>query len=264
LTLRGYALAKYGPATRISDPSFLHWGASAIGFVLDCSFSAELISMPIAFRSPQRRQFLGSLAATAAFFTTRGLFAEELVRTAAQTEGPFYPDKLPLDTDNDLLVLNDSITPAVGAITHLSGRVLDANGTPIRNAVVEIWQVDNHGAYLHSRSGNRDKRDANFQGFGRFLTGSTGEYYFRTIKPVPYPGRTPHIHVQVRQGSKELLTTQCYIRNEPLNERDGVLRAVADPKARESLMVDFAPIPGSKIGELAARFEIVLGMTPAE
>jgi len=216
------------------------------------------------FAATRRRQFLKSLAASAAFFTTRGLFAEELVRTAAQTAGPFYPDKLPLDTDNDLLVLNDSITPAVGAITHLSGRILDAKGAPLRNAVVEIWQVDNQGAYLHSGSGNREKRDRNFQGFGRFLTGSTGDYYFRTIKPVPYPGRTPHIHFQVRKGGKELLTTQCYIKNEPLNERDGILRSVTDEKARQSLIVDFAPLPNSKIGELAARFDIVLGMTPAE
>ena len=115
-------------------------------------------------------------------------FAEALVRMPRQTEGPFYPDHLPLDTDNDLIIVNDSITPAVGTITHLSGKVLDVRGEPIRNALVEIWQVDNNGVYLHSGSGNRAKRDKNFQGFGRFLTGSSGEYYFRTIKPVPYPG----------------------------------------------------------------------------
>src|SRR5687767_15674268 len=101
---------------------------------------------------PSRRLFLG--AAGAALFTTRGLFAEELTRTPAQTEGPFYPDKLPLDTDNDLLVINDETTPAVGEITWLSGRVLDGRGQPIRNALVEIWQCDNHGAYLHSGTSN--------------------------------------------------------------------------------------------------------------
>src|SRR6266508_3733472 len=67
-----------------------------------------------------------------ALFTRRGAFAEELMRTPRQTEGPFYPDHLPLDTDNDLLIVNDSITPAVGEITHLSGRLLDARGEPIR------------------------------------------------------------------------------------------------------------------------------------
>jgi protocatechuate 3,4-dioxygenase beta subunit len=191
-----------------------------------------------------------------------GGFAQALARTPAQTEGPFYPTKLPLDVDNDLLIINDAITPAVGAITHLTGRVLDTAGNPVRNAVVEIWQVDNHGAYLHTGSSNRDRRDANFQGFGRFLTSSTGEYYFRTIKPVPYPGRTPHIHYKVKKGGKEILTTQCYVKGHPGNERDGILRGIRDPQARASVIVDFAPIPKSPIGELAAKFDIVVGLTP--
>lgn len=211
---------------------------------------------------PDRRAFLGSMAFGAAFFTTRGLFAEELARTPAQTEGPFYPDKLPLDTDNDLLIVNDEITPAVGEVTHLSGRVLDAGGNPVRNAVVEIWQCDNKGVYLHSRDSARGGNDRNFQGFGRFLTGSTGEYYFRTIRPVPYPGRTPHIHYKIKKGDKELLTTQCYIKGHPGNERDGIYRDLRDPQARDAVTVDFSPLEGSKIGELAARFDMVLGLTP--
>ncbi|HEX6987204.1 MAG TPA: protocatechuate 3,4-dioxygenase [Planctomycetaceae bacterium] len=211
---------------------------------------------------PDRRTFLSTVACGAAFFTTRGLFAEELTRTPAQTEGPFYPDKLPLDTDNDLLIVNDEITPAVGEVTHLTGRILDAKGNPVRNAVVEIWQCDNNGVYLHSRDAARGGRDANFQGFGRFLTGSTGEYYFRTIKPVPYTGRTPHIHFQIRKGDKELLTTQCYVKGHPGNDRDGIYRGLRDEKARAAVTVDFAPIPDSKIGELAANFDVVLGLTP--
>jgi protocatechuate 3,4-dioxygenase beta subunit len=209
-----------------------------------------------------RRCFLGGLALGAVAFTTPGAFAEELTRTPAQTEGPFYPDKLPLDTDNDLLILNDAITPGVGTITHLTGKILDAKGDPIRNAVVEIWQCDANGAYLHTKSGNRDTRDGNFQGFGRFLTGSTGEYYFRTIKPVPYPGRTPHIHYQVKVRGKDKFTTQCYVKGEPGNARDGIFNSIRDVKARESLLVDFAPIKESRIGEVAASFNVVLGFTP--
>jgi protocatechuate 3,4-dioxygenase beta subunit len=178
------------------------------------------------------------------------------------TEGPFYPDRLPLDTDNDLLVINDSITPAVGTVAHVSGRVLGPTGSPVRNALVEIWQCDSNGAYQHTKTGNREKRDTNFQGFGRFLTGSTGEYYFRTIKPVPYPGRTPHIHFKIRKGEKELLTTQCYVKGEPGNNRDGIYRSLRDPKARAAVTVDFTPVKGSRIGEVAARFDIVLGFTP--
>lgn len=210
-----------------------------------------------------RRQFLGGMAVGVGAFYVPGALAEELTRTPRQTEGPFYPDKLPLDTDNDLIIVNDKLTAAVGEITHLGGKILNANGDPIRNAVVEIWQVDHAGAYLHSGSGNAEKRDSNFQGFGRFLTGKSGEYYFRTIKPVPYPGRTPHIHFAVKiPGTKDAFTTQCYIKNEPGNEKDGVLRGIKDLKAKESLIVDFAPIEGSKIGELAANFNIVLGFTP--
>ncbi|GAB4459192.1 MAG: protocatechuate 3,4-dioxygenase [Armatimonadaceae bacterium] len=205
------------------------------------------------------------LLATRAVFAAPGSFADELTQTPRQTEGPFYPDKLPLDTDNDLLIVNERITPAVGIVTHLSGRVLDRRGEPIRNALVEIWQVDNEGSYLHTQGINHgtNRRDGNFQGFGRFLTGSTGEYYFRTIKPVPYPGRTPHIHVAVKIKGSEKFTTQCYVQGDSLNEGDGVLRAIRDEKQRASVVVPFTPIKASRIGELAARFDIVLGYTPA-
>jgi protocatechuate 3,4-dioxygenase beta subunit len=207
-----------------------------------------------------RRRLLQALAMSAAWWSVPGAYAEQLVRTPAQTEGPFYPNHLPLDTDNDLLRINDLTTPAVGVVTWFSGRVLDLKGAPVRNALVEIWQVDNAGAYLHTGSMNREKRDASFQGFGRFVTGSTGEYLFRTIKPVPYPGRTPHIHVAVKTKGRDTFTTQCYIEGEPQNESDGILRRTEN---RDALIVPFAPLPGSTIGELTARFDIVLGFTPA-
>jgi len=209
-----------------------------------------------------RRSLVLGSAASAAWFTVRGAFAEDLVRTPAQMEGPFYPDKLPLDTDNDLIVINDTLTPSVGEITWLSGRILGSGGQPLRNAVVEIWQCDNNGAYLHSGTTNAERRDKNFQGFGRFLTGSTGEYLFRTIKPVPYPGRTPHIHFQVKVKGQEPFTTQCYIKDHPGNARDGILNSIRDPRAKASILVDFVPLKESKAGELAAKFDLVLGFTP--
>jgi protocatechuate 3,4-dioxygenase beta subunit len=211
-----------------------------------------------------RRKLLQTAAGAAAFFSTRGLFAEEVLATSALTEGPFYPDKLPLDTDNDLLILNDSLTPAVGEITHLSGQILSRAGEPIRNAFVEIWQVDNQGAYLHSGTSNREKRDSDFQGYGRFLTDAKGQYYFRTIKPVPYPGRTPHIHVGVSQNGKRIFTTQLLIKGHPQNEKDGVFRTIQDPRARETVMADFRPLSGSKLGELTADFNVILGHTLEE
>jgi protocatechuate 3,4-dioxygenase beta subunit len=212
-----------------------------------------------------RRLFLGTASigviGSAALFVP-GVFAEQLMQTPRQTEGPFYPDKLPLDTDNDLVIINDSITPAVGEITHLSGRIFDRRGDPITNAVVEIWQVDNNASYLHTKSDNFAKRDRNFQGFGRFVTGSSGEYYFRTIKPVLYPGRlAPHIHFAVKVKGREKFTTQCYIKGHPGNHTDSVINAIKDPKSRELVIIDFTPIKSSRVGELTAKFDIVLGHT---
>jgi protocatechuate 3,4-dioxygenase beta subunit len=195
-------------------------------------------------------------------FIEDGDFAQELVRTPAQTEGPFFPDRLPLDTDNDLVVIGKNTTPAVGEITHLSGRILDAKGEPVKGALIEIWQVDNNGAYIHTGSDNRGRLDKNFQGYGKFETASDGAYKFRTIKPVAYPGRTPHIHVKVSKSQRELLTTQCYVKGDPRNDRDGVLLGIRDTRQRQSVIVPFDPIKDSKVGELAAKFEIVLGVTP--
>lgn len=212
-----------------------------------------------------RRQLLqtGSTCA-AAGLAAPGVFAE-MLETPRFTEGPFYPDKLPLDTDNDLLIINESLTPAVGEITHISGRVLNSSGNPIRNAFVEIWQVDNNAVYLHSGDKtNRVNQDKNFQGYGRFLTDAKGHYYFRTIKPVPYPGRTPHIHVGVSVNGHRILTTQLFIKGHELNAKDGVLRSVRDPKAVESVMGDFKPIKDSKLGELSVDFDMVVGKTAFE
>lgn len=218
---------------------------------------------------PTRRDSLkglacGSVAMASLFYTRPGVFADELTITPRMTEGPFFPEELPLDTDNDLLVITDSITPAVGEITHVSGRVLSKAGEPVRNALVEIWQVDNAGAYLHSGSANRDKADANFQGYGRFLTDQKGRYYFRTIKPVPYPGRTPHIHFAVSLNGHRKLATQLLIKGHRMNPGDGLFRAIKDEKQRGALLAEFSPLEGSKTGELNAEWDIVIGLTPDE
>lgn len=222
---------------------------------------------------PSRRQLLKGAAigagawALPSMLWTPGVFAEELTLTPTMTEGPFYPDKLPLDTDNDLLVITDSITPAVGEVTHLSGRILSQAGEPVRNALVELWQVDNHGSYLHSQGGNPNngnRRDGNFQGYGRFLTNQKGEYYFRTIKPVPYPGRTPHVHFAVSHNNKRLLATQMLIKDEPANLQDGLFRQIRDEKLRSLLLAEFKPLENSKIGELTASFDMIIGYTPED
>lgn len=213
---------------------------------------------------PNRRLFLGTL--TASLFTTRGLFAEQLLLPSpALTEGPFYPDKLPLDQDNDLIKIGDDTTPAVGEITHLTGRILNASGSPVKNATIEIWQCDANAVYLHTADSKpkADQQDKHFQGFGRFTTNANGEYRFRTIKPVPYPGRpSPHIHYKVKQGDRDLLTSQIFIRGHEGNARDGVYLNSGDLLDHELVLADFKPVPDSKIGELTCNYEIVLGRTP--
>jgi protocatechuate 3,4-dioxygenase beta subunit len=216
------------------------------------------------YTATKRRDLLRNMMLSGAALTVPGVFAEALSLTPKQVEGPFYPDKMPLDTDNDLLRINDKLTTKVGTVAHLSGRVLSKSGEPVRNAVIEIWQVDGNGVYLHSRSDNGDKRDANFQGYGRFLTDAKGRYYFRTVKPVAYPGRTPHIHVMVNANGKRALTTQCYIKGHPRNARDGLLRRAGDKKQQELLMADFKPLKGSAAGELEAEWDVVIGVTPVD
>ncbi len=213
-----------------------------------------------------RRKFARVAAATGAYFTVPGLFAEQLALTPYAAEGPYYPDKLPLDADNDLIVVNDSATPALGEIAHVTGRVLTNAGEPVRNATVEIWQVDAKGIYLHSRAPRVEERDSNFQGFGRFETGSTGEYRFRTIKPVDYVtgGRVPHIHYAVNLNGHRVLTTQLFLKGHQGNENDGVIRSARRAGSIDSLFVEFKPVPGSKIGELATSFDLVIDGNPDE
>src|SRR5262249_36986183 len=200
-----------------------------------------------------RRGFLGSLAFGTAAFTARGAFAEELTRTPTTNEGPYFPKKLPLDTDNDLLIINDAITPAVGEITHLSGRLLDSKGDPMRNAVIEIWQCDRDGTYLKQHQQGEENFARTFQGYGPVLTSSTGEYYFRTIKPVPYRGRpAAHIHARVWKGDRKLLTTECFIKGFAGNDRDGQFKQIRarDPRGHETLCLDFAPLKGPNLRHL--------------
>lgn len=210
-----------------------------------------------------RRSFIRQLSFTAALFSVLGLFAEELARkTPWVEEGPFYPHRLPLDTDNDLIIVNDSLTPAAGQIAHISGRLLDTKGDPIRNATIELWEADTMGVYLAARP-RRSTFDDHFQGFGRFLTGSTGDYYFRTIKPVSYSGRpAPHIHFKIKAKGQEPFTTQLFVKGDPGNQRDRIWRRIGDESTRALVTVDFVPIKESRIGELAARFDIMLGVSP--
>jgi protocatechuate 3,4-dioxygenase beta subunit len=170
--------------------------------------------------------------------------------TPAQTEGPFYPVQLPADTDADLL-RNGTLRYTRGEPATVSGTVVDLDGRPLTGAVVEIWQCDAAGHYHHPGDGNR--ADAAFQGYGRVQADAQGRWRFRTLRPVPYTGRTPHIHFKVRSGSRELLTTQLYVEGDPHNARDGLWRALS-AQDRAAVTVPFTAGPDGVV----AQFPIVV------
>jgi protocatechuate 3,4-dioxygenase beta subunit len=187
----------------------------------------------------------------------RGLAAALLPPTPPQTPGPFYPNRLPLDSDSDLVRVAGRAQPASGRVAHIFGRVLDRRGRPLTGARVEIWQCDAFGNYLHPGGGG-SQADPGFQGYGRRTVAADGAYRFRTIKPVAYGSRTPHIHFAVSGPGIERLTTQMYVAGEPRNARDGILNRVRDPRARARLVVALEAAPELEAGALAGRFDIVL------
>ena len=211
-----------------------------------------------------RRRLLHSLLLTTGGILTSSLYAEALTLTARATEGPYYPDHLPLDQDNDLLQIQGNAAQALGTVTEFGGRLLNADGQPIQAALIELWQADNNGSYIHSRGTQRGKeRDPAFQGYGKIVTNDKGEYRFRTIKPGLYTGRTIHWHVAVNQGEKRMLTTQLYIAGVPQNDNDGVLRRMGDEAQRLSVIREFKPkTTGSSV--LFGTWDIVIGHTPEE
>jgi protocatechuate 3,4-dioxygenase beta subunit len=211
-----------------------------------------------------RRALLRSLLAVSGGIVSADLYAEAFVLTPLSTEGPYYPDHLPLDQDSDLTMILGGKAPAGGTVTELGGRLLNADGKPVADRVIELWQTDVNGCYLHSKGVQKGKeRDPAFQGYGKIVTNEKGEYRFRTIKPGLYSGRTLHWHVVVNEGEKRLLTTQLFIAGVEQNDRDGILQRMGTPEQVLSVIREFKPnSPGS--AELVGTWDIVLGSTPKE
>lgn len=155
--------------------------------------------------------------------------------TPAQQEGPYYPvDKLP-DRDNDLVLLTGAEALAAGQILEFGGTVYDAGGFPLEGAVVEIWQTDAGGVYLHPNDPGTANRDRNFQFYGEAQTGPDGAYNFRTLLPGLYEPRPRHIHVKVKLDGQELLTTQFYFAGEiDLQGPEALMLIDAQPDADEA------------------------------
>lgn len=209
-----------------------------------------------------RRRMLELAAGSAAVFSLAGGAgrAATLPPTPRQTAGPFYPLSIPADSDNDLVQVTGHNGAAKGTVSYVSGHILDPDGRTLPNVRVEIWQCDTNGRYHYVRDASADTPlDENFQGYGQTVTDEKGGYRFRTIRPVPYPGRTPHIHFAVSGPGLARFTTQMYIAGDPLNERDGVLMGVRDPAARARLIVPLRPAPELEANALVGTFDIVLG-----
>lgn len=201
---------------------------------------------------------VGALGATALF--PKPGTAANLIPTPGQTEGPFYPTSFPVDADNDLVQVQGAAGRALGTVAHIQGRILDRAGRPVQGAVVEIWQCDAQGRYRHPRAPGHDLFDGGFQGYGRTAVDADGAYRFRTIKPVPYPGRTPHIHYGVIVPSAGRFVTQMYVEGEPLNERDGLLTGIRNPQARRSVIIPLVVANDVEPGAVKGTFDIVLDL----
>jgi protocatechuate 3,4-dioxygenase beta subunit len=225
-----------------------------------------------------RRRFFKSMAIASAGFTLPGYLAEALTTSPNVTQGPYYPlaANIPLDKDNDLVQLNDSLTAAAGIVTYVSGRVLDSSGNPIRGALIELWHADNGGNYTYSASANRNpSADPGFAGFGQFLTGKSGAYKFRTVKAGLYNGRTRHYHFGVTiPGQLTRSTSQTFWNETAIglngtqwatqNSNDNVYSTITNAEQRASVLLDYTAVPGTTTGEVQTTWDYVSGLTPVE
>jgi protocatechuate 3,4-dioxygenase beta subunit len=205
----------------------------------------------------RRRALRTGVALLVGLSASRLARAASLAPTPAQPLGPFYPRVLPDDRDNDLATIRGRDRPALGTVLFVEGRVLDASATAVADALVEIWQCDVHGKYLRPGDDSPGPRDENFQGYGQARTDATGAYSFRTIRPVPYSSRPPHIHFQVRHPRYPTLVTQLYAQAAGGDGMAGATAGRWPETANPSLWVTFTPA-SREAGALAARFDIVL------
>ena len=204
-----------------------------------------------------RRWFLRGSIGAAATVASAPLLA---ATTPRQSEGPFYPVREQRDTDADLARVEGRAERAAGELIEVSGRVLDEDGNPVADALVDVWQANANGRYAHERDRNPAPLDENFQGWGKLQTDAEGRYRLRTIKPGPYPvrpdwSRPPHIHFKVARRGYHELTTQMYFAGDPLNDTDLLLQSVPEPGQR-MLIVDFRAAPGGEAKQ--GVFDIVL------
>lgn len=205
-----------------------------------------------------RRRVLRATLMTAMLPVARAWAQQQaLAPTPSQAEGPFYPKTLPADRDADLTQIVGHATKAKGTPLYFAGRALTREGRPLANATVELWQCDIYGRYHHAGD-DGVPRDDDFQGYGVAISDAEGRYAFKTIRPVPYTGRPPHLHVRVRPaaGQGPALTTQVYIAGDAVGG-DPVL--AGSPRGTLAMLsMPLIQATGREAGALAGTFDFVL------
>jgi protocatechuate 3,4-dioxygenase beta subunit len=190
-----------------------------------------------------RRKFITFTAAAIAGGVTPAIASGKILQpTAKQVEGPFFPTHKQVDKNADMTSVAGIAGQAEGERLLVKGRVLDTNGGVVANALIDIWQADKNGRYLHEDAPETSPLDQNFQYWAKIKTAEDGSYSLKTIKPAKYAAeedwqRPPHIHFRVAKRGMRELTTQMYFANEPLNEIDK-LYLEAPVEQRPSITVE--------------------------
>ncbi len=187
--------------------------------------------------------------------------ADKPIPTPSQTVGPFFHLGLARPEWSDLTAANPSGANPVGERIAIEGRVLDGDGAPVPDAMLELWQANAAGRYNHPDDNQTEKPvDPNFRGYGRAATATDGKFRFVTIRPGPVPGRgnalqAPHINIAVfGRGLLKQLYTRLYFADDPRNGNDPLLSSIDDLAARRTLIA--TRIEGA--GVPVYHFDIVL------
>jgi len=186
--------------------------------------------------------------------------------TLSELTGPAGLERRLKIGDGDLSRAVPNGPRAMGQLISVEGRVVDEEGAPVARAVIEIWQANSAGKYIHELDRHDAPIDPNFSGVGRLLTDADGQFQFRSIKPGAYPvmesdwwWRPPHIHFSIFGPSwMNRFVTQIFFPSEPLNETDLLLNGVPDPEARERLIFQPGATSVGAVNMLKFRRDFVL------
>ena len=192
---------------------------------------------------------------------------EARIVTPSQTIGPFFPQSLLAENENDLTRLGPDKPRAQGELIYITGAVTDEDGAPVSGALIEIWQANKWGKYDHPADASKKPIDENFRNFGRTLTDKDGRYTFSSIRPGAYPNpgydnwfRPPHVHFSIfAAGLMQRIITQMYFPDEELNDIDPILNSVENLDTRARLIAEQVSAPSdASAGAVVYRFDIVL------